>query len=266
MKISEFSIKLLAKAVCGDAEYTPYLKGFELVDFFNQYGFNDVYESGFPARWQYTEDNLRSINETDLLRKVIEDIVDPRRYHGKGFNLENAVKEINSFLKFDKYELRLLGDFYKITDLSGSLIQPETITTINHDFINEQVYKCQKKIFEEDFNGAITNARTLVESIFIEIIERHYQKEMKNDGNVENQWRVVKKIMKLEVDNSTLPDYVIQILSGIDTSVKGLAAFSNNAADRHANKFMTRKHHAKLAVNLAMTLSEFLLDSWNYKH
>jgi len=129
----------------------------------------------------------------------------------------------------------------------------------------EQIYKCQKKIFEEDFNGAITNARTLIESIFIEIIERHDNKEVKNDGNVENQWKLVKKIMKLEIDNTTLPDYVIQILSGIDTAIKGLAGLSNNAADRHANKFSTKKHHAKLAVNLAMTISDFLLDSWNYQ-
>jgi len=56
----------------------------------------------------------------------------------------------------------------------------------------EQIYKCQKKTFEEDFNGAITNARTLIESIFIEIIERHDNKEVKNDGNVENQWKLVK--------------------------------------------------------------------------
>jgi len=71
--------------------------------------------------------------------------------------------------------------------------------------------------------------------------------------------------MKLEIDNTTLPDYVIQILSGIDTAIKGLAGLSNNAADRHANKFSTKKHHAKLAVNLAMTISDFLLDSWNYQ-
>jgi abortive infection Abi-like protein len=71
--------------------------------------------------------------------------------------------------------------------------------------------------------------------------------------------------MKLEIDKDTLPDFVIQILSGIDTAIKGLAGLSNNAGDRHANKFNTRKHHAKLAVNLAMTISDFLIESWNYQ-
>ena len=39
---------------------------------------------------------------------------------------------------------------------------------------------------------------------------------------IENQWKQVRKIMKLEIDKSTLPYYVIQILSGIDTAVKDL--------------------------------------------
>lgn len=265
MKISEFSLNNLAKAVCGDSRYTPYVKGYELVTYFNKYGFNNTYEAGFLTRWKYTEDCLRELNGKDFIRQIIEETVDPRRYHGLGIAVEEAVKQINDFLKYDKFELRKIGEFYKITDLKGSIVQPETVRQINHDFINEQINKCQKKIFEEDFNGAITNARTLIESIFIEIIERHDNKEVKNDGNVENQWKLVKKIMKLEIDNTTLPDYVIQILSGIDTAIKGLAGLSNNAADRHANKFSTKKHHAKLAVNLAMTISDFLLDSWNYQ-
>lgn len=265
MKISEHTLNHLAKAVCGDSGYTPYIKGYELVIFFNKYGCNDTYEQGFPSRWKYTEDKLRELNDTDIIRQIIEDIVDPRRFHGLEITVENAVEQINGFLKYDKIELKKIGDFYKLSDTTGTLIQPETAKGINHNFINEQIEKCHKKIYDEDFNGAITNSRSLVEAVFIEIIERHEQKEIKNDGDIENQWRQVKKIMKLEIEKSTLPDYVIQILSGIDTAIKGLAGLSNNAGDRHANKFNTKKHHAKLAVNLAMTIADFILESWNYQ-
>lgn len=265
MKISEFTLEHLAKAICGDNEYTPYVKGHELVKFFNQFGCNDTYEQGFPSRWKFTEDKLRELNGTDKIRQIIEGVVDPRRFHGLPITVANAVNEINSFLKYDKVELKNTGDFYKLTDVKGVLIQPVTTKGINHKFVNEQIEKCQKKIFDEDYNGAITNSRSLLEAIFIEIIERHEKKEIKNDGNIENQWSQVKKIMRLEIDKSTLPDYVIQILSGIDTAIKGLAGLSNNAGDRHANKFNTKKHHAKLSVNLAMTIADFLIDSWNYQ-
>jgi hypothetical protein len=265
MKISEFTLGHLAKAVCGDYTYTPYIKGLELVRFFNKHGCNDTYEHGFPSRWKYTEDKLRQLNGTDTIRQIIEEIVDPRRFHGLPLVVDNAVKEINDFLKYDKFELRKVGDFYKLADTKGVIIQPDTANGIHHEFVNEQIEKCQKKIFDGDFNGAITNSRSLIEAIFIEIIERYEGKEIRNDGNVENLWLQVKKIMKLEIDKSTLPESVIQILSGINTAIKGLAGLSNNAGDRHANKFSTKKHHAKLAVNLAMTISDFLIDSWNYQ-
>lgn len=265
MKISEYTLNHLAKAVCGDSQYMPYIKGYELVLLFNKHGSNDTYEQGFPSRWKYTEDKLRVLNGKDAIRQIIEEVVDPRRFHGLQITVADAVKEINDFLKYDKYELRKIGDFYKLSDLTGALIQPAATKEINHDFVNEQIEKCHNKIYAEDYNGAITNARSLIEAIFIEIIERYENEQIKNDGNVENQWKQVKKIMKLEIDNATLPEYVIQILSGIDTAVKGLAGLSNNAGDRHANKFSTKKHHAKLAVNLAMTISDFLLESWNYQ-
>lgn len=265
MKISEYTLKHLSKAVCGDSGYTPYVKGYELVLLFNKYGFNDTYEQGFPSRWKYTEDKLREMNGKDSVRRIIEDTVDPRRFHGLEITVENAVSEINKFLKYDKYELRKIGDYYKLTDTKGIVVQAEASNAISHQFINEQIEKCKRKILEEDFNGAVTNSRSLIEAIFIEIIERHEGKEVKNDGNVENQWGKVKKIMKLEINKDTLPDYVIQILGGIDTAIKGLAGLSNNAGDRHANKFNTRRHHAKLAANLAMTISDFLIDSWEFQ-
>jgi len=139
MKISEFSLNNLAKAVCGDSGYTPYVKGYELVTYFNKYGFNNTYEAGFPSRWKYTEDCLRELNGKDFIRQIIEETVDPRRYHGLGITVEEAVKQINDFLKYDKFELRKIGEFYKITDLKGSIVQPETVRQINHDFINEQI-------------------------------------------------------------------------------------------------------------------------------
>lgn len=265
MKISELTIKHLAKVICGDVEYMPYLKGYELVQYFNKYGTNDVYGQGFPSRWQYTENTLRELNGRDVIKQIIEEAVDTRRFVGLNLKVENAVQNINEILKFDKFELKKTDDLYRLTDNLGNIIQPVTSKEINHQFINEQIDKCQRKIKNEDYSGAITNARSLLEAIFIEIIERHEQNEIKNDGDVENLWKKVKKIMKLEIDKEILPEYVIQILSGIDTAIKGLAGLSNNGGDRHATKFRTRKHHAKLAVNLSMTIADFLIDSWQFQ-
>jgi len=71
--------------------------------------------------------------------------------------------------------------------------------------------------------------------------------------------------LKIELKKEDFPDFVFQIISGLDTSLGGLSALSNNAGDRHANKFNTEKHHAKLAVNLALTISDFLIEVLNRK-
>lgn len=266
MIISEYTLKSLAKIVCGDVDYMPYQTGPELVHFFNKYGSDDIYEQGFPSRWKYTEDKLREFKESYRIKEIIEDVVDPRRFNNLSFTIEDAINSINETIKYDKLFLFKEGDFYKLSSLDNKLVEPETSKAINHDFINGQINKCREKITREDYSGAITNARSLVEAIFIEIIERYEVTEVRNDGDIEKLWKKVKKIMNLEINKDTLPDFVIQILSGLETSIKGLAGLSNNAADRHANKFKTQKHHAKLAVNLAMTLSDFLLDSWQFQH
>ena len=115
----------------------------------------------------------------------------------------------------------------------------------------------------DDFNGAITNARTLCEAILIHIIETTEKIEIKNDGNVLNLWTRAKKTLRLDLRKDEIPEFVFQILSGLDTTIIGLAGLSNNAGDRHANKFNTKRHHAKLAVNSTMTLCDFLIDILN---
>ena len=69
----------------------------------------------------------------------------------------------------------------------------------------------------------------------------------------------------MTIDPKTMPQTVLQILSGLDSIVGGLAGLSNNSGDRHANKFNTKKHHARLAVNSTMTLVDFLLESKEYQ-
>lgn len=44
MKLSDYAIKSLIPLVTGDSELTNYKKGSELIDFFNSYGYRDVYD------------------------------------------------------------------------------------------------------------------------------------------------------------------------------------------------------------------------------
>lgn len=266
MKISEHTIEFLGKTLCGDNDILFYRTGEELVKFFNQFGENDTYEAGFETRWIFTKDKVRKFNNTKTLKSIIESAVDPRVFIGRHDELKYCISCINEYLKFDGYSLEKDGEFYKIYDLNNNLIEPETINKLDHDFVLEQIKKCQYKIEQGDYNGAITNSRSLVEAVMIQIIEKHTEKDFKNTGNLDKIYKEVKKILNLTLDPEALPPTIIQILSGLESINSGLAGLSNNSGDRHANKFKTSKHHAKLAVNSSLTLVEFLLDSKDYQN
>lgn len=266
MKISNKITKQLGTLIAGDTPTAPYLSGPKLVDFYNECGFDDIYAEGFPSRWKYSADKIVESNGTPRLKKILEEFVDPRRYGGNEQVVDTIVSDINQLIKYDGFGLIKKGNIYKVADIHGNFIEAETVIALGHEFVGEQIEKCQQKISTDDFNGAITNARTLCEAVFIHIIETIEKTEIKNDGNILNLWTRAKKTLKLDLKKDEIPDFVFQILSGLDTSLNGLAGISNNAGDRHANKFNTKRHHAKLAVNSAMTLCDFLIDVLNERN
>ena len=263
MKISNKVTEPLGKLIAGDTGSAPYLSGPKLVGFYNECGFDDIYVEGFPSRWRYSTDKIIASNGTPRLKKILEDFIDPRRFNGDEKLVDTVASEINQLIKYDGFALIKNGDIYKVANTNGSFIEAEVVSTIGHEFVKEQIQKCQQKIASEDFNGAITNARTLCEAVFIYIIEAVEGVDVKNDGNIMNLWSRAKKALKIDLSKDEVPDFIFQILSGLSSSVNGLAGLSNNASDRHANKFNTKRHHAKLAVNSTMTLCDFLIDVFN---
>ncbi len=260
MKISNKITEQLGRLIAGDLGTAPYLSGPRLVDFYNSCGFDDMYGEGCPSRWVYSTQKIEVSNGTDKLKTILEEFVDPRRYGGDEDTVIAIVDIINQLIKYDGYALTKKGFNYKVASLKGSYIEPEAVLKIGHEYVSEQIEKCQEKIALNDFSGAITNARTLCEAVLIHVIETAEKIEVKNDGKITNLWSRAKKALKLDINKSELPEYISQILTGLDSIITGLAGLSNNAGDRHANKFNTKKHHAKVAVNSAMTLCDFVID------
>lgn len=261
MKISDSYIDKLSKIIAGDAGYTPYLSGPSLVALFNRRcGFKDSYDRGFPTRYVYVINKLEEINGTPNLKKVLEEIVNPGLYIDTNFDVKTAVEKINEILSFDGFELRISGKKYKIYSLEDE-IKPETLLELKDDFLTEQIRKCDDKIKSGDFDGAITNARTMVETIIKYILSKN-NKEYEYKGDIVDGYKEIKGLLKLNPSEPKYPDYIKKMLSGLISIVDGLAETRNKMSDSHARRQKPEKHHAKLAVNSAKTLSEFLIDSF----
>jgi hypothetical protein len=115
MEITENSIKLMAKVVCGESRYAPFKSGPELVKFFSQFGLNDENGKGFSNRYEYTEKKLRELNGSSKLKEVIEKTLEPENFHNKDFNISKIVSQLNEFLLAEGYEVKKAGSAYKIT-------------------------------------------------------------------------------------------------------------------------------------------------------
>ncbi len=269
MKIARNTLAELVKIVTGDTKMSPYRSGPMLVQLFNEYGANDFYEAGFPSRWKYAEEKLLPLNETTSLRKLINQIFDAREWIGKDLKPEVAAAHLNKFLKFDGYELVSDGDHFKVRETGGVVVQFDTpfpeSQEVNHVFIEEQVRKCDKKIDEGDFGGAITNARSLVEGVLIEIEKQLSPAPPQYDGDLIKLNKRVQTLLNLDPARKDISDMLRQVLSGLTSVVNGLASMRNKMSDAHAAGYKASKHHAKLAVNSAKTLADFIFDSHTYQ-
>ena len=100
-------------------EETEYRSGPQLVQFFNDFGFNDTYGQGFPSRWMYTDDKLTRLNGTPELDKCIRNLFAPVNYIGRIEDLDDFIKDFNQYLIFDGWKVVRKGKeitFIKATE------------------------------------------------------------------------------------------------------------------------------------------------------
>ena len=102
MHINQKSIEKLRELI---NEETEYRTGSQIVQFFNDLGFNDSYGQGFPSRWVYTEEKLKLINGTPELDKCIKKLFNPINFIGEIDQLDKHIKDFNQYLAFDKWQV-----------------------------------------------------------------------------------------------------------------------------------------------------------------
>jgi len=281
MKISERTIKRLGQIITGDALLSPYRSGPKLVNFFNDLGLNDNYPSGggFPSRWSYAESCIREFNGKPELKKVILSAFDPRDYMGaqvydpakqehRSADLQAAVKYVNEFLAFDGFEIVSQGAGFNIIDKTTGEISLDVTVETDHlslAFILEQIEKSRLKIGQGDYDGAITNARSLVEAVLSAVEKEFDQSPPGYDGNLPKLYRRVQVHLNLTPDSQKISDNLKQVLSGLSNIIHGLSGLSNVMGDRHVREYKPSKHHAVLLVNSAMTFCSFIFDTYSYQ-
>lgn len=113
---------------------------------------------------------------------------------------------------------------------------------------------------DSDPEGAITTARTLLETVCKHILDEHGE-TYKSDSDLPLLYKTAAKTLNIAPSQHS-EEIFKQILGGCTAVVEGLGALRNRLSDAHGQGKRPVKpapRHAELAVNLAGTMAMFLV-------
>ena len=116
----------------------------------------------------------------------------------------------------------------------------------------------------DDPEGAITTARTLLETVCKHILD-DLEVTYSDDVDLPKLYRLTSEALNIAPSQHTETIFK-QILGGCTAVVEGLGALRNRLGDAHGKGTKSVKpapRHAQLAVNLAGAMATFLYETWD---
>ena len=239
----------------------PYLSGPDLCSISTQFGLPVTYSrsGGNPSRWQYL-DNLMEycIKErkcpdllayifsktqfTPLLSSYTPEIIEEAYQR----IVNGIIQHINGHLYFGGHELITQSGKFLIRKI-GYII---SISTRAMDDVNQK-----------NFDSAITKSRTLLEEVFCYVVEKKGDTPS-TSGNIADLYRQVKGHYNMHAD-ANADRRINTLLSGLEKIISAISEMRNKDSDAHgvgATRINIDEHHARLFVNAAMSMADFILS------
>ena len=174
--------------------------------------------------------------------------------------------------KFPSYAERrefIWSEFRSVFELWDGVAASPSDLGVTHaitKFDGEHIHGTWQKALERrnsDPEGAITSARTLLESVCKHILDASGGRYDEGD-DMNKLYRQTAECLNIAPTQHTEKVFK-QILGGCTAIIEGLAAVRNRLSDSHGKGKAAVKpsaRHAELAVNLAGTMAVFLLATW----
>lgn len=285
MMLSREAIEFLADIITGDSGKSPRRDDRGLIDFFRHFGERDLRGKGFSAR-PYVRKKLEKFNGTEKMKWIVAKAFN---FFGEGdFNPEEEADTFNCFLAPAGYRLvieeqhdpfRLTRDFmaggpwppapdalhFVVQPTSPDTIAPQALAAIGHHAINEHITTANRCIDTGDFPGAITVCRTLIEDLLKLILREAAISFNENEGDIFKLYMSAREHLDLKPTGETIASPLNPILGSLPKLVAGFREFCDKTGNRHARRYEPEKRHARLAVNIAVTFCEFLVETHDYR-
>lgn len=254
----------------------PYLSGPTLCDISNKFGLPVTYgwNGGAQSRWLYLDDLfahcIENKRESDLLSFLFSKGQFVEKLRGQTpevidyayTQIVNAViGQINGALYFGGNELVQIGKTFVVRKIGTTVtVATPSVKTIDRSYINDISDRAMKDILDGNYDSAITKSRTLLEEVFCYVIERRGE-EPSESGDVGKLYNQVKQLYNMH-QSKDMDKRINGLLSGLEKILSAIAEMRNKGSDSHgvgAKRITIADHHARLFVNSAMTMADFVL-------
>lgn len=254
----------------------PYLSGPMLCDMSNKFGLPVTYawNGGAQSRWAYMDDLLahciQNGHESDLLSFLFSKGQFTEKLRGQtpetidyaySHIVKAIINQINGILYFSGNELVQTGSVFVIQKIGTTIsVAAPSVTAIDRRYITDISERAMKDISDGNYDSAITKSRTLVEEVFCYVIEKKGA-EPSESGDMGKLYNQVKQIYNMHQDKD-VDKRINGLLSGLEKILSAIAEMRNKASDSHgvgAKRINISDYHARLFVNSAMTMADFVL-------
>lgn len=254
----------------------PYLSGPTLCDISNKFGLPVTYgwNGGAQSRWAYLDDLfahcIENKRESDLLSFLFSKGQFVEKLRGQTpevieyayTQIVNAViGQINGALYFGGNELVQIGKTFVVRKTGTTVtVATPSVKTIDRSYINDISDRAMKDVLDGNYDSAITKSRTLLEEVFCYVIERRGE-EPSESGDIGKLYNQVKQLYNMH-QSKDMDKRINGLLSGLEKILSAIAEMRNKGSDSHgvgAKRITIADHHARLFVNSAMTMADFVL-------
>ena len=254
----------------------PYLSGPMLCDMSNKFGLPVTYawNGGAQSRWAYMDDLLahciQNGHESDLLSFLFSKGQFTEKLRGQtpetidyaySHIVKAIINQINGILYFGGNELVQTGSVFVIQKIGTTIsVAAPSVTALDRRYITDISERAMKDISDGNYDSAITKSRTLVEEVFCYVIEKKGV-EPSESGDMGKLYNQVKQLHNMHQDKD-VDKRINGLLSGLEKILSAIAEMRNKASDSHgvgAKRINISDYHARLFVNSAMTMADFVL-------
>lgn len=255
----------------------PYLSGPMLCEISTKFGLPVNYSrnGGAQSRWVYLDDLfvhcIRNNRASDLLNFLFSKEQFIHVFRGCTADqidsayqtiISTAIGRINGELYFGGHELIQMGNRFVVQKIGATVtVEAPSVKTIDRDYIVSLSGRAMKDVSEGNYDSAITKCRTLLEEVFFYVIEKKNETPS-TSGDIGKLYGQVKTLYHMHQDKN-LDKRINGLLSGLEKILSAISDMRNKGSDAHgagSSRIKIDEHHARLFVNSAMTMADFVLS------